>query len=890
VANEKQPATDGKKRQPRARKSAPARSRTKNLPAGPSSEPAETPASEEPESAQFALASGIVAISPDAIISIDEAQRIRLWNDGAEKIFGYSRAEALGAPLDMLIPERYRAGHRFLVEQFAAGPDTARKLGQRGEAIFGLRKNGQEFPADAAISKFEVNGKKVLAVAVRDVTEQKRLESERAFQADARARMQQVGALFLSGQPFERVLEEIVDAAIAITDADFGNIQSLDSRTSDLRIVASRGFPQWWLDFWDSVSSGQGVCGTALEAGKRVIVEDVERSPIFADPRMREVQLRAGIRAVQSTPLIGRGGVPLGMLSTHFKKPYRPPERALKLLDMLARQAGYILERIHNDEALRLSEARFSGILAVSPDAIISMDGALRITLWNDGAKEIYGYSPADAIGARITLVTSESSRSAFVDEIKTFAQGPETSQRLGGPGTSYVGLRKNGEEFPIDAAISKLQVDGERVLTLSVRDITEQQRIEKEQRTLASMGQVLASSLNYDETLTELVQLLANEFADYVVLYLREDERPPRRARAASRDPQMAWYSELLLSMPVEAAPEHPVSRVMQTMQPLLLQMAPEVLQSLAHTEEHVRALKKLGLKSVLTVPLIVGEFCLGALVFKSSARVLGQADRAFAEEIGRRTALLIENASLHRTAQAAIRARDTVLGIVAHDLRNPLGTILMEAGLLLMGEEGPKRSPAESAAAIQRACNHMMRLIRDLLDATRIESGQLSIDPSFMPVAPIIADFVKAQKSLAESGGLELRADVAPHTGHVCADRDRILQVLENLVGNAERFTSAGGHITIGATPRPDEVLFSVSDTGTGIEADALPYLFDRYSEKRKTDRQGTGLGLPIVKGIVEAHGGRVWVESIEGTGSTFFFTLPRQLPEQTDSRQAH
>jgi PAS domain S-box-containing protein len=667
-------------------------------------------------------------------------------------------------------------------------------------------------------------------------------------------------------------------------------MQGLDSRTSDLRIIAQRGFPQWWLDFWNSVSTGQGVCGTALESGKRVIVEDVEKSPIFADPRLREVQLEAGVHAVHSTPLIGRGGVPLGMISTHYKAPQRPPERALPLLDLLARQAAYILERIHNDEELRLSEARFSGILAVSPDAIISMDGALRITLWNDGAEKIYGYSSADAVGAFITLVVPERLRSAFLDEIKAFAEGPETSGRLGEAGASYLGLRKNGEEFPVDAAISELDVEGERILTLSIRDITEQQRIENEQRTLARMGQVLASSLDYEETLTELVQLLANEFADYIVLYLRDNHLPPRRARAASRDPLMAWYVELLLSIPDEAALEHPVSRVMETKQPLLLQVTPEVLESLAHTEKHARALKTLGLKSVMAVPLLVGESCLGALVFESSARALGPADLLFAEEIGRRTALLIENASLHRTAQTAIRARDTVLGIVAHDLRNPLGTILMEAGLLLMGEEGPKRSAAESAGAIQRAGNHMMRLIRDLLDVTRIESGQLSIDRSFVPVAPMIADFVKAQKPLAESVGLDLSADVPPDTGYVFADRDRILQVLENLVSNAEQFTPPGGQITIGATPRPQDVLFRVSDTGTGIEADALPFLFDRYSEKRKTDRRGTGLGLPIVKGIIEAHGGRAWAESKVGKGSTLFFTVPRLPSEMVQPLRGH
>ena len=156
----------------------------------------------------------------------------------------------------------------------------------------------------------------------------------------------------------ERVLGEIVDAAIAISGADFGNIQLLDPESSALRIVAQRGFPAWWLDFWTSVPPGQGACGTTLQRGERVIVEDVERSPIFAGTPGLEIQLKAGVRAVQSTPLVSRSGRPLGMFSTHYKTPHRPEERVLRVLDLLARQASDIIERAQYEEGLRDSEAR----------------------------------------------------------------------------------------------------------------------------------------------------------------------------------------------------------------------------------------------------------------------------------------------------------------------------------------------------------------------------------------------------------------------------------------------------------------------------------------------------------------------------------------------------
>ncbi|MFB3886066.1 MAG: GAF domain-containing protein [Thermodesulfobacteriota bacterium] len=192
-------------------------------------------------------------------------------------------------------------------------------------------------------------------VLERKKTEQMLRETEKRLEADldAMTRLQKVGTLFVREGNLEPVLGEIVDAAIAISSADFGNIQLLDSKSSDLKIAAHRGFPEWWLDFWDSVCEGQGACGTALERGERVIVEDVEQSPIFIGTPSLEIQLKAGIRAVQSTPLVSRSGKPLGMFSTHYKTAHRPDDHTLQLLDLLARHTADIVERAQAEEALR---------------------------------------------------------------------------------------------------------------------------------------------------------------------------------------------------------------------------------------------------------------------------------------------------------------------------------------------------------------------------------------------------------------------------------------------------------------------------------------------------------------------------------------------------------
>jgi PAS domain S-box-containing protein len=192
-----------------------------------------------------------VAISPDAIISIDENQRITLFNAGAEKIFGYSKAEVTGVSLDILIPERLRAIHREHVAGFIAGDETTRRVGQRGAAISGLRKNGEEFPADAAISKLDVGGKRIMTVALRDITDQKRIENERRFLAE-------VGAVLTSTLDYEETLKNI--AQLAVRDlADFCLVDVVDEsgEVSRLKAVCRDPSKSWIADMFMQVPLNQ---------------------------------------------------------------------------------------------------------------------------------------------------------------------------------------------------------------------------------------------------------------------------------------------------------------------------------------------------------------------------------------------------------------------------------------------------------------------------------------------------------------------------------------------------------------------------------------------------------------------------------------------------------
>jgi len=306
------------------------------------------------------------------------------------------------------------------------------------------------------------------------------------------------------------------------------------------------------------------------------------------------------------------------------------------------------------------------------------------------------------------------------------------------------------------------------------------------------------------------------------------------------------------------------------------------QYIESLGQGPGHLEALLATGVTSFVAVPLLMRGQPLGALFLGSStpSRVFGQGDLRLAEALADRAATVIANARLYRSSVYATHLRDQVLGVVAHDLRNPLSTILLQASAITRRGPEPERRSLKAMGVIHRAATRMNRLIQDLLDVTLLEAGQLTIERARLPADGLIDEAVDLQKPLASSASLELRVEVGPDVAAVWGNRDRLLQVFENLIGNAIKFTRPGGRITAGATSRGDEVVFSVADTGCGIPSEDLPRVFDRFWQATRRGSEGAGLGLPITKGIVEAHAGRIWVESTPGRGSTFFFTIPTAL----------
>lgn len=530
-------------------------------------------------------------------------------------------------------------------------------------------------------------------------------------------------------------------------------------------------------------------------------------------------------------------------------------------------------------QALRESEQSVAGIIAIAADAIISVDAEHRIVLFNESAEKVFGYTKAEALGAPLGMLLPARMRDRHRALVEGFGAGERGTIPMGERRQAICGLRKSGEEFPMEATISKLEVGGRVLLTVALRDITEQRRAEMEQETLADAGVLLAASLDYTETLKSIAQLVVRHAADLCIVDMIETDDRVRRLTVANADPAMAPTCEKLAALRLDR--RHTLTRsAFETKQVQLFhEIDPEYWAAGAADEEHLRLLEALDPRSAIVAPLLSQGEVLGAIAFAS--RRPGRyatRDLPFAIEIARRATSAIENARLYEAAQRATRARDDVLGIVAHDVRTPLNTIHLAAKVLerQLGGAGMAECLG-SVQTILRSVSRANRLIHDLLDVARMEGGGLTVDKGGTPARQLLVAALEAEELRASEASIALRLDAEEGLPELLGDRDRLLQVLENLVGNAIRFTPPGGTITLGASPLPGEVLFRVADTGAGIPPENLGRVFERFWQAKRAERQGAGLGLPICKGIVERHGGRIWVESSPGVGTTFYFTIP-------------
>lgn len=533
-------------------------------------------------------------------------------------------------------------------------------------------------------------------------------------------------------------------------------------------------------------------------------------------------------------------------------------------------------ERARLTRALADERAWLRALIATAPVALATLDLAGEVTA-NPRAEEMIGLEvgglPREAYAG---IVHHLDGTPLALDEL------PLSRALRGEPTNSeeYLVVRPDGSRrWALGSAAAVIDADGHHLGAIgSFVDITAQKQHEADLRFLADAGSTFAESLDYESTLQTLVDLAVPRLADGAVVYLADDAGALRSAAFRCADPEQHAALASLLQRHRLLGWNQGACEVVRSGQPVLRPAVdPGDLDRCAETEGHREALRRVDVRSYLTVPLRARETTIGAITLfdARSGRRVGQRELDLIDILGRRAGLAIDKARLYRESKRATQARDNVLSLVAHDLRNPLSAILYAVDTVARCLAPDLPQGPRAAAAIKRSATQMLRMIGDLLDVARLDAGTLALERAPLRPAELVAEAVEAARPLAE--GLELTAEVPGDLPAISADHDRVLQVLANLLGNAIKFTPHGGRLAVLAERSDGAVLFHVRDSGPGIPSEQLEHIFDRFWQADRTDRRGAGLGLAIVQGIVEAHGGRVWAQSRPGEGTTFHFTLP-------------
>lgn len=450
----------------------------------------------------------------------------------------------------------------------------------------------------------------------------------------------------------------------------------------------------------------------------------------------------------------------------------------------------------------------------------------------------------------------------------------------------TFISAESKGTYGPADLRLAEeigswaaLAIDNAQLLNQAQEARKLAEEASRQLQTLAETTADLASLLDPDEVLRQLAERVVERLADYCVTYAYDGRGGIRRLGLAHRLPGKEALVERLTDAGAATLDTPGAGTAIRTGRPILATEIPdEQLEHSAQNAAHLEVLRRLGPLSAIIVPLEARGRTVGAIALATtddSGRRYGPPDLQLATALASRVGLLVDNARLYAEARAAIDARDQMIAVVSHDLRNPLQTIITSASLLKRNPS-PERSD-RSLRGIEVASSHMKRLLQDLLDISSMDAGQFSVSLDVVPAGSLIDEAYTLFQPVAEERSITLQRVAPAELPAVLADRSRILQVLSNLLSNALKFTQEGGSVRLEAVPLEGMLRFAVADNGPGICGEHRSKVFQRFWRARPELRLGAGLGLAVAKGIVTAHGGDIRVESEEGRGSTFCFDLP-------------
>ncbi len=671
------------------------------------------------------------------------------------------------------------------------------------------------------------------------------VQHELADHQESLARLNEFGTRMSATTELQPLLEEVLALCVALQSADFGTIQLYDPKSQAFEIAAQRGFREEFLDRFRSVSEAEVAMGPALSRGERVIIEDVLADGDFE--LHRAMAAFAGFRAMQSTPLFSRRGEPLGIISTHFRQPHRPSERELQLTDLYARQVAEAIEREQGDAALMESEERFLLLTEAARDyAIFILDPGGRVVTWNTGAERIEGYSAQEILGQHLSLFFEP-------DDMKKPDQALNVASTEGRFQEQGWRVRKDGSRFWASVALTALRDDtgALRGFATVTRDLTERKRAEDDLwRSEACLAQV--------QKLGQTGSWGWNNSADEMFW-----SRETFRILGADRREVKPSYEFLVEHV-------HPEDRA-------------SVEEVLARANR-----ERIEFEMAFRIALPDGSIkylqSLGHPVSRESG--LAEFVGAIRDVTGQRLA----EGDLGKTrAELARVTRLTTIGklgtSIAHEANQALSAIVEKSNFCLRLAEATGGSPYEAREALLEIVKEADR-ISAIIARIRTMTERSARENARFDIRDLVSDVLELTRRELDENRISVRTDLAEDLPDVSGDRVELRQVLLNLVVNGiEAMSSVEDErrvLTIhGARDELDGMAalrIAVQDGGIGFGPDALDRLFDAFYS---TKPDGIGMGLPISRTTVEAHGGRLWATANTGPGATFLCVLPAIAP---------
>ncbi len=644
------------------------------------------------------------------------------------------------------------------------------------------------------------------------------------------------------------------------------------------------GLPEPWASRRETPLE-YSFCQHVVREVMPLVVPDARLDPVLSS-NLAIAEL--GVVAYAGIPIVTSEGHALGSFCAIDSKPRQWTDHEIAILReltalvtseielraALARADELAARNREVQRALGESEAKFRGIYDGAGVGITITTPTGEILDCNSAYEELTGFTCAE--------LTSRNYAS-YTEPDDAIMQGRFLRELVAGT-RSRVQIEKRYRRKDGDIVWGRLTAtlarhgNGEPWFIVGiVENITARRRADDALRLLAEAGTVLSSSLELDETIQRLAQLSVPALGDACIVDVFAPDGTTHTAVVHADQSREAALRELRDRAPLRRdALQGPVAIAVGTQQTQLVDDLPMVLRRALPDDPAGSALvDTLDLRSAMYVPLVQDGTAVGLMVFASRAHRYSPDDIPAVDALARRAVLSIENALLYGEARQATRGRDEVLAVVSHDMRNPLHTILLGTGaaLEILPADSPVRKTLDS---VRRAALRGERLIRDLLDVTRLESNRMQLEREPVRAGDLLNEAADSVAATAREQGITLTVSAKPGDV-VSVDRYRALQVIDNLLSNAIKFTGRGGAVSIGASAVDGDARFWVTDNGPGIPVEQQAFMFRRFWQSRRADRRGIGLGLTIAKGIVDAHGGRIWLESEPGKGTTFWFTFP-------------